>query len=159
MFNLMSLCSHACSYLLPPLLLMPSTMIGWALNLTPWPSVFDPSASMAAQEDDGQQPLDEAGLEEFLVAHLPKPGEINYRVDLHQGKVVHAVITKFSKLLSGMRNVRSHYAQSVLSAIVMKVLVKKESDWHLADEKYQYAEEVSKQLRRMLRDIIQGLGK
>ena len=104
-----------------------------------------------------------------LKEHILLPGEINYRSDYTHGqggsttagarksKVDSKEITKNSKLLLGLRSFKLHLTQKQLTNMLMDVAAANEGKWNLSTEKTEWAEETSKQVRNMLRDLSQAL--
>ena len=111
---------------------------------------------MAAAEDTTPG-YDEAEVVEFLTKGMPLPGFIKYRIEIDRGAQDTAQITLHKDLLAGLRGFKSHFTKQKLKAIIMKVAVDKEAEWHLAAEKTKFAEDTGAMLRAMLRDIAQGI--
>ena len=109
----------------------------------------------AAQETETG--YDETEVVEFLAKVMPLPGLIKYRTEVDRGAQDTAQITLHKDLLLGLRGFKSHFTKHKLKAIIIKVAVDKEAEWHLAAEKPKFAEDTGSMLRAMLRDISQGI--
>jgi len=98
-------------------------------------------------------------LDELLTPLLGLPGEIDYRVDM-RGKVMPHLIEKHKDMLVLLRTQHgAHMKQSTLEALLHDIAVSQEGAWSLASEKKDWASHTARQIRSMMHDVSQALGK
>lgn len=103
--------------------------------------------------------IDEVHLKKILGTNLPLPGEIRYLTELDEGKQDTAELRKRTDLLLKLREFKTHFTKTFLNRILLEVASDKEDTWNLAAEQNSHADETSKKIRSMMKDVSQGIAK